>query len=181
VASQTRSPPHGHGPLTPVRRRRDIITGTPAVMIADQEIKEGLMRRPPACGDRPPHRAQSPSVAYLLDNGILGPVAPLTGQYSSGGLSRLVACPSGGYILLVFLSFLFIVSILVDIRSLRSLGRSTPPLYRLRMKPPWDRDSPSLAPPAPHRKLHEQRFFFLAPWAIAFALSCVYGRSLLTD
>jgi len=28
--------------------------------------------------------------------------------------------------------------------------------------------------------LREQRSFFLAPWAIAFALSCVYGRSLLT-
>ena len=32
--------------------------------------------------------------------------------------------------------------------------------------------------PAPHRMLHEQRFFFLALWAIVFALSCVYGRSL---
>jgi len=28
--------------------------------------------------------------------------------------------------------------------------------------------------------LHEQRFFFFASSAIAFALSCVYGRSLLT-
>ena len=28
--------------------------------------------------------------------------------------------------------------------------------------------------------LHEQRFFFLAPWAIAFALSRVYGRSPFT-
>jgi len=27
--------------------------------------------------------------------------------------------------------------------------------------------------------LHEQKFFFLASWAIAFALSCFYGRSLL--
>jgi len=28
--------------------------------------------------------------------------------------------------------------------------------------------------------LREQRIFFLASWAIALALSCVYGRSLLT-
>jgi len=28
--------------------------------------------------------------------------------------------------------------------------------------------------------LHEQRFFFFSSWAIACALSCVYGRSLLT-
>ena len=48
------------------------------------------------------------------------------------------------------------------------------------IKAPWDRGSPSLAPPAPLRMLHGQRFFFIAPWAIAFALSCVYGRSLLT-
>jgi len=40
--------------------------------------------------------------------------------------------------------------------------------------------SPSSAPPAPHRMLHEQRFFFLASEAIAFALSRVYGRSPFT-
>jgi len=74
----------------------------------------------------------------------------------------------------------FIVSILVDIRSLGSLGRSTPPLYRLIIKAPWDRGSPSSAPPAPHRMLHERRFFFLASKAIVFTLSCVYGRSLFT-
>jgi len=91
-----------------------------------------------------------------------------------------VARPLGGYFRLVYLSFLFIVFILVVIRSLCSLGRSTPPLYSLIGKAPWDRGSPSSAPPAPHRMLHEQRFFFLASKAIVFASSCVYGRSLLT-
>ena len=66
------------------------------------------------------------------------------------------------------------------IRSLCSLGRSTPPLYRLILNAPWVRGSPSSAPPDPHRMLHEQRLFFLASWAIAFALSCVYGLSLVT-
>jgi len=37
-----------------------------------------------------------------------------------------------------------------------------------------------LALQAPHRMLHKQRFFFLASWAIAIAVSCVYGQSLLT-
>ena len=91
-----------------------------------------------------------------------------------------MARPLGGYFRLVYLSFLCIVSILVVIRSLRSLGRSTPPLYRLIIKAPWDRGSPSSAPPAPHRMLHEQRFVFLASKAIVFALSCVYGLSLYT-
>ena len=88
-----------------------------------------------------------------------------------------MARPLEGYFRLVYLSFLFIVSILVVIRS---LDRSTPPLYRLIIKAPWDRGSPSSAPPAPHRMLHEQMFFFLASKAIVFALSRVYGRSLLT-
>ena len=91
-----------------------------------------------------------------------------------------MARPLGGYFRLVYLSFPFIVSILVVIRSLRSLGRSNPPLYRLIIKAPWDRGSPSSARPAPHRMLHERRFFFLASKAIVFTLSCVYGRSLFT-
>jgi len=91
-----------------------------------------------------------------------------------------VARPLGGYFRLVYLSFIFIVSILVVIRSLLSLGRSTPPLYRLIIKAPWGRGSPSSAPSAPHRMLHEQRFFFLASKAIVFALSRVYGWSLFT-
>ena len=86
----------------------------------------------------------------------------------------------GGYVRLVYLSFLFIVSILVVIRSSSSLGRSTAPLYRLKIKAPWDRGSPSSATPAPHRMLHKQRFFFLASKAIVFAVSRVYGWSLLT-
>jgi len=45
-------------------------------------------------------------VAYLLKIRILSPVAPLTGQYSRGGLNRLVARPLGGYFRLVYLSFL---------------------------------------------------------------------------
>jgi len=45
-------------------------------------------------------------VAYLLHIRILGPVAPLTGQYSRGGLNGLVACPLGGYFRLAYLSFL---------------------------------------------------------------------------
>ena len=48
------------------------------------------------------------------------------------------------------------------------------------IKAPWDRGSPSSAPPAPHRMLHERRFFFLSSKAIVFTLSCVYGRSLFT-
>jgi len=56
-------------------------------------------------------------VAYLLNIWILGPVAPLTGQYSRGGLNLFVARPLGGYFRLVYLSFLFIVSNLVVIRS----------------------------------------------------------------
>jgi len=91
-----------------------------------------------------------------------------------------VARPLGGYFRLVYLSFLFIVSTLVVIRSLGSLGRSTPLLYCLIIKAPWDRGLPSSAPPAPHRMLHERRFFFLASKAIVFTLSCVYGRSLFT-
>jgi len=55
-----------------------------------------------------------------------------------------------------------------------------PAMFRLIIKASWDRGSPSSAPPAPHRMLHEQRFFFLASKAIVFALSCVYGRSLFT-
>jgi len=47
-------------------------------------------------------------------------------------------------------------------------------------KAPWDRGAPSLAPPTPHRILQEKRFFFLATWAIVFALSRVYDRSLFT-
>ena len=66
-----------------------------------------------------------------------------------------------------------IVFTFVVFRSLSSLSRSTPLLYRLKMRALWHRGSPSLAPSAPHRMLHEQRFFFLASWAIAFALSCV--------
>jgi len=46
------------------------------------------------------------SVAYLLNIRILGPVAPLTGQYSRGGLNWLVARPLGGYFRLVYLSIL---------------------------------------------------------------------------
>jgi len=61
---------------------------------------------------------QDVGVAYLLNIRILGPVAPLTGQYSCGGLNWLVARPLGGYFCLVYLSFLFIVSILVVNRSL---------------------------------------------------------------
>ena len=91
-----------------------------------------------------------------------------------------MARPLGGYFRLVYLSFLFIVSTLVVIRSLGSLGRSTPLLYCLIIKAPWDRGLPSSAPPAPHRMLHERRFFFLASKAIVFTLSCVYGRSLFT-
>jgi len=44
-------------------------------------------------------------VAYLHNIGLLGPAAPLTGHYSSGGLNRLVACPLGGYFRLVYQSF----------------------------------------------------------------------------
>jgi len=68
----------------------------------------------------------------------------------------------------------------VVIRSLGSLGRSTPPVYRLIIKAPWDRGSPSSAPPAPDRMLHEQRLFFLASKAIVLAFSRVYGRSPFT-
>jgi len=63
---------------------------------------------------------------------------------------------------------IFIVSTLVVFRSLGSLGRSTPPLYRLTTEAPWDRDSPSLVPPAPYRMSHEQRCFIRASAAIAF-------------
>jgi len=110
----------------------------------------------------------------------MGPVAPLTGQYSNGELNRVVAFSLGGYFWLVYLSFYLIVSILVVFRSLRALGRSISNLCRLILIPPCARGSPALAPPPPHRMLHEQRFFFLASVAIEFALLCVYGRSLLT-
>ena len=59
------------------------------------------------------------------------------------------------------------------IKSRRSAGA-------LVIKAPWDRGSPSSAPPAPHRMLHERRILFLASKAIVFTLSCVYGRSLFT-
>ena len=64
---------------------------------------------------------------------------------------------------------IFMIARSIDPAPLPSENRST-------MGP----GSPSSAPPAPHRMLHEQRFFFLASKAIVFTLSCVYGRSLLT-
>jgi len=65
--------------------------------------------------------------------------------------------------------------------SIFRIARSIDPApYRLIIKAPWDRGSPSWAPPAPHRMFHEQKFFFLASTAIVLTLSRVYGRWLLS-
>jgi len=61
-----------------------------------------------------------------------------------------------------------------------SVGWGDTAFYATIINAPWDRGPPSSATPAPHRMLQEQKFFFLASWAIAFALSCFYGRSLRT-
>jgi len=62
----------------------------------------------PRRGQPPPANVGATVVAYLLHIWILGPVAPLTGQYSRGGLNCLAARPLGGYFSFVYLSFLLL-------------------------------------------------------------------------
>jgi len=66
---------------------------------------------------RPSARPTVRTVAYLHNTGILGLIALLTSQYSTGGLNGLVACLLGGYFRLVYVSF-FISSLFLWIFDL---------------------------------------------------------------
>ena len=79
-------------------------------------------------------------------------------------------------VLSFFVSTLVVSSILMIARSI------DPGPSPSDKKAPWDRGSPSSAPPAPHWMLCEQRSFFLALWAIAFAYrASTVGRYLLAN